>query len=246
MRFSEVVDQLYEKKIKPLELDDFSWQLRKWIQRTYHAQEYMNVYSIDSAGYAVQADAQGAVRLYWEEMPEDFPATVVKEAEKRGWYLLVTHMPRRNEMVFFPNYTAKIRKEDLPRYMWRASPSKYRDFVKKKGFTPRKHYNRDLSSQKQGQDIPARVYLFWDSDSLFNQITSLPTGRGYSLSDYDIYRVELSKIPRGVNFYLDTEYGQQTGGNEAVWTFSHIPPQAIKYIGNAFDMHMYGEEEEYN
>lgn len=43
---------------------------------------------------------------------------------------------------------------------------------------------------------------------------------------YVVLQIDTSKIKKGTKFYLDQRYGKSKKG---IWTYSNIPPEAIKY-----------------
>ena len=126
MRFSEAVDQLYEKKVQPLKPEEFQRQMIAWIEK-YWGVEHVDRSPLDTEDttFQIRLNRNGSVELEYDELGAGFEESVIAEAKKRGWFLMVGSDRFGKQLTFFPNYTEKIERDELPRYLYRATAWKY-------------------------------------------------------------------------------------------------------------------------
>lgn len=212
--FQSMVDRLYEKKVPPINPYEFARQMVNWGQREYGLS--------DSEGISIRKVVKklGTVKL---SVPHKVSRDdLVREAKKRG-YLLYTANSRTGICTFMPLYTEKA---NVDHPVYRIIPKKYVPQVEKQGLKPRGGYSSDVLAQ-QSHELPPRVYFFLDYDFAEQEVEEIAYVRDRDPADYVMLEVDPSKVGRGVNFYVDNEYNLPS---PAVWTYSHIPPQAIKVI----------------
>lgn len=168
-------------------------------------------------------------------------ASVAREfAAKRGW-VLAAYRPVPNfspayfgvYFVMMPDKKTRASVGDMPSYLYHLTDVENIQNIKRSGLKPRAKTSKNRS-------YPGRVYMFW-AKSLLDQMIEQTMEAHKNMADSgDSYHQPLTKTPhmavvkinprkllRGTKFYVDPEFDGEPG---AVYTYTHIPPEAISGI----------------
>ena len=152
---------------------------------------------------------------------------VIKEMETLGWTKSYVTSPEIVKGVtvigisFDPLFQPSVK--PITRYLFHWSPSYNKDNILQHGLIP--------SSQNSRFNYPPKVHLLKGEASdmekidIGNQLCHVnnnPNNNG----EYSLFKIDLSKIPDDVEFYLDPRY------EYGVYTKQKIEPNAITYIGS--------------
>ena len=154
--------------------------------------------------------------------------------KKIGWFISKKqgHLPNFDEdksyeyeIVIQPFYTEKITSENpksgilnLPQDIYHFTSINNVNNIKKRGIIPK--------GSSKVFPYPDRVYFFttWPGDEIVDMAQEMEHNIK-SIDDVAIIEIDTTKIRKKVNFYKDANvmFG-------SIWTYHHIPPQAIKSI----------------
>lgn len=159
-------------------------------------------------------------------------------AAKRGWILA----GYRNSLSFSPQHFGfdfslfpdrQDPMKEMPFYLYHVTDTKNVESIRREGLKPRQMMSKN-------RNYPGRVYLFSDTSlmrdmiqmsidahdaiarigsSFYKPLTKTP--------DISIIKVNTNKLRRGTKFFIDPEFDGNPG---AVYTYTHIPPEAIASI----------------
>lgn len=224
--FERMVESLCEARVRPLDTEEFVRQIVNWVERYTPLVYRLAPVTAGSGIFRTNINKAGTVSLWFDDESYDLVPVMTREANKRGWFVMKLLDRPAKGLTFFPNYDEKISRRDLPRYLYRVVPSQYDTAVEQYGLKPSDTYNTDISRGSK-EPVPHRLYLFVDEDSAYDLVHTTTTGKGDG-QDYSVWRIDVQSIGRGVNFYIDTEYGKHY--LVAVWTPSHIPADAVTQV----------------
>jgi hypothetical protein len=163
------------------------------------------------------------------------------EAYKRGWFISMDPSDKNESgekslerglwinITFQPNYTLRY---DLPRTpMYHITPFSNVERILKRGLVPK-------AKKSENRTLPPKNYVFINKDSAeeiaenwkiswaINDYYGMPNSdRG--AEDFIILEIDPNNLPKGIKFYKDPEFENKYG---AIWTYSTIPPGAIKIL----------------
>jgi hypothetical protein len=106
----------------------------------------------------------------------------------------------------FPNYTELV--TNIPKLLYHATDPDNVDTIIKRGLIPKE------GSQWHSYHYPPRVFFFQ-----LRKDRSLPP---FVIKSQVILQIDTTVLGRNVKFYCDTNVSW-----DSVWTYSHIPPEAI-------------------
>ncbi len=153
-----------------------------------------------------------------------------KWVKRYGWFVSYWNQPQRSYQVHITlekNYGERVQP---PQFLYRFEVTGQEQRILKRGFTPKKGDN-------EMWQYPPRVYLFTTynlskiREIAFHMINvdmspeDIYYGDGHSLP-ITVYQVDTTKLNKGIKFFADLDAQKEN----AVWTYSNIPPQAISII----------------
>jgi len=141
--------------------------------------------------------------------------------EHRGWFVLTRETD--GMITLAPNYTSPVSMEALPKILYHVTPNSSLEKVLRSGIKPSVGIPHGTNAVRS---YPQRVYLMTNKSSsgrLANQFA----GVGHR-GEHALLAVDTSKLRHGTHFFIDNEipYG------DGVWTYSHVPPEALKFLQN--------------
>jgi len=146
---------------------------------------------------------------------------------KRGWYIYKTGRQSMGEMLTISILPIENAYVSPGKVMYHLTDVAAVESIKRSGLTPRGSVSRGY---------PPRVYLFTNVDELNDQIKNNIEAWEPGLSwndkltkspDMVVIEIDPGALRKGTKFEVDPEYSGSTG---AVYTKSHIPPEAIVKI----------------
>lgn len=209
--------------------------------RTFHPQ---NVKKIISKKYGLNSDSiftdyKDTTCLIGIELPHDFDKNIIgnikHDMNVMGYYYInkqIDYELYDNQilLVFEPKFTKNISDQirNNYRYVYHAAPSIYVDKIKKTGLVPK--------SKNHYFNYPDRIYLMLgdylnaQQKLILKNVKSLRnnnitiTGKNNNTYDYSVIKIDISKLPDNIDFFLDPNAPQ------AIFTTNNIPPSAIVEI----------------
>jgi len=203
-------DIIWEARIKPVDYQVMMKILKKWCdsltpevdpRREMEPDEHDTPYYQPYLQYVNKS--QRGISFWIRDMSIDqraeFQDHVRDDLEKYGWYLELTD-DAGNSYQLRPNYDEET---DVPRFLYhglyREDQNKI-DSILKRGLIPSRGENYVIS-------YPPRVFF----------MTTPQMWTTY----FAVFEIDTHRLGRHVKFYTDPH------ADNAVWTFAHIPPEAI-------------------
>jgi hypothetical protein len=146
---------------------------------------------------------------YSAEDTEAFFDAVRDVIDRYGWYVTSIH-PRGVWAPFMslePNYTSEM--THVPQFLYHFAPKNRVEDILRRGLIPQE------GSEKHGFKYPPRVFLQFSGSG------------GYSAFGGIALKIDTSLLGRNVKFYRDMNMRAAS-----VWTYAHIPPNAISLMGS--------------
>lgn len=180
-----------------------------------------NAASKAGARVTTDVDASGGMHnLFVRLVSGDADATeqaLSDVASTMGWSLLTRSEKRGTVWWFEPAATTKgaIQASKLPAVLWHTTLAQNVDSILADGMMPRQRTVPGTTRRYE-----PRVYLAAD-----------PSGAKATASqpgDWAMLRIDRAKLPKGMKFYVDQEFGHRKDGTPiAVYTLDAIPASAI-------------------
>jgi hypothetical protein len=211
-------DIIWEARIKPVDYQMMMRILKKWCdtltpevdpRREWEPGEYNTTQYEPDIQYVNKSKL--GISFWIRDMSIDqraeFQELVKSNLEKYGWYLEFID-DAGNSYQIRPNYDKEVY---VPRFLYhglyRATPEKI-DSILKKGLIPSRGENYGIS-------YPPRVFFMTRPDMW--------------VTYFVVFQIDTHKLGRNVKFYEDPH------AENAVWTYAHIPPQAVSVYKNISD-----------
>lgn len=150
--------------------------------------------------------------------------------KNRGWYVFNWETQARGETLKLEIYPEVMEEmENESDYLYHLTDKKNLSSILSRGLTP-------SLSKDSNRGYGPRVYLFSDKNLLAQQIEQNKEAHGSasgwnpkltSTLDMSVVVIDPSKLRRNTKLRRDPEFGGDKG---AVYTFTHIPPEAIDHV----------------
>ena len=189
-------------------------------------------------------DEYGDKKIYWVcevleernevfiEIDSDYGEAIVsaltQEIKKRGWYVSQFQhsfssgsfdIPPTSAINLGPNYGQEA---SVPNKLYHVALLRDAQQINSKGILPR-------SGNKMYYRYPDRIYLFCTYDLALEAGPNIHVGPNAPVRKHIplvIFKVNTDELNKGTRFYEDKEFAD----GEAVWTYTHIPPRALKIV----------------
>ena len=201
-------DIIWEARIKPVNYQVMMKILKKWcdsltpeIDPSRDSDDYDNPHYMPDTSYVNKS--QSGISFWIRDMSiqqrAEFKELVKENIEKYGWYVEFTD-DAANSYQLRPNYDEET---DVPRFLYHGlyrQDAKKIESILKKGLIPSRGENYGIS-------YPPRVFFMTTPQMWVTYFT--------------VFEIDTRRLGRRVKFYSDPH------AENAVWTYAHIPPEAI-------------------
>lgn len=200
------------------------WQQHKWDQLRFNSHKLRCGIDLRRAHHFLNHENVRGLDRHpegreWREKIEELFNNLLKPL---GWFVF---------SVSNYSFTFDPIKQDtvnVPAKLYHFSPFWTKDSILKKGLIPKGANGKYEDDYK----YPPRVHLYtkWDRESMsilalhiFNHGMGIETmyHSGFQHTPVVYYEIDTSKLRRGTKFYQDVSVA------DGVWTYTHIPPEAI-------------------